>query len=411
MKRFTLAGTIIFVWFQLGCSTYQSKLREVRNHVREGRISEAIAFLEPLAKQSNDDQLVYLLDYATALHIAGRYAESNQALLKADKVADIQDYHSISNIAGSLAFNEGMMQYKGEAYEKILINTYLALNFLMLNNLDEALVEARRINEKLTKFRIDAKLDFEQKNVFAKYLSAVIWEANRNWDDAYIAYNEAYKIDPRFPYLPEDLLRVSKKARRDEDYKKWRAEFPNVKEKTIWNNPNVSELVVIYQQGWAPEKRPDPNSPRMPRLFPVWSQSNSMKLYANGEDKGVSSRLYDISMVSLKTMNEFYGEIFLKRLGGIATKAVVADQLRQKNKLAGDLYWIFSNVTDVADTRQWSTLPESLQIIRIPMEAGKYKINLQGLYLNYAPSGEEKELVEVDLKPGRKTFLTWRSLH
>ena len=132
----------------------------------------------------------------TKIHsVAGKLKESNQVFMQADRLAELIDYQSVSRIAGSLAFNEEMVQYKGDTFEKIFINAYLAMNFLQMGQLDDALVEARRINEKYLKYRADEKQAFEL-NSFSKYLSAVIWEASRSYDDAYIAYAEAYKIDP-----------------------------------------------------------------------------------------------------------------------------------------------------------------------------------------------------------------------
>ena len=64
---------------------------------------------------------------------------------------------------------------------------------------------------------------------------------------------------------------------------------------------------------------------------------------------------------------------------------------------------------DQADLRQWSTLPESLQIARIPLKAGKY--NLQALGVGYAndPSGEHMPDRQIEIKPGQKLFVSWRS--
>src|SRR5690606_7562575 len=140
-----------------------------------------------LASTPGDDQLVYLLDYGTALQIARRYEESNAAHIAADDLAEIQDNHSISTITGSLLFNEEMVQYKGEHFEKVLINAFLAINFVMLGRLDEALVETRRLHEKLDKLRLDGVAEFD-RNEFALYLSALLSEADGDWDNAYITF-------------------------------------------------------------------------------------------------------------------------------------------------------------------------------------------------------------------------------
>lgn len=144
-----------------------------------------------------------------ALHLAGNLAESNKVFLFADKFAESQDYHSVSRVTGSMLLNEEMVQYKGDTFEKIFINAFLALNFLELGQLDEALVETRRMNEKYKKLRGEDKKSFEL-NPFAKYLSALIWEADQKWDDAYIAYSETYALDQTIQTIKSDLIRLGK---------------------------------------------------------------------------------------------------------------------------------------------------------------------------------------------------------
>ena len=84
-----LAWAILF--FLVGCSTYQTKMAGPRNLIKEGRFTEALEQLKPLAEKDDRDQLVYLLDYATALQMSGQHKESVQAFLKADKIAEIVD--------------------------------------------------------------------------------------------------------------------------------------------------------------------------------------------------------------------------------------------------------------------------------------------------------------------------------
>ncbi|HRO66029.1 MAG TPA: hypothetical protein PL182_00540, partial [Pseudobdellovibrionaceae bacterium] len=249
----TLAVGLSFSLGLLGCATYQTKVGAARSALADGNYEKALEDLKPLAMTPNDDQLVYLLDYGVALQVAGQVDESNKILMRADRLAEEVDYQSVSRIAGSLALNQEMIQYKGDTFEKIFINAYLAMNFLSQGKQDEALVEARRINEKYLKYRADEKKDFEL-NSFSKYLSGLAWEADRRYDDAYIAYAETYKIDPTGETLPEDLIRSAKLARRNEAYQQWKKQFPDVQENPDWYDSKKGELVVLFQQGWGPRK-------------------------------------------------------------------------------------------------------------------------------------------------------------
>ncbi len=398
-----LTGLLFF-----GCATYQSKVESARDNLTAHENDKAIKTLEPLAETVDKDQLVYVLDYSVALQQAGNYKESARWLGKADKIAEIQDYTSLSREASSIILSAEMVQYKGDDFEKILINSVNAINYLMMNELDDALVEVRRVNEKLYRFKTEAKRDYEQ-SPYASYLAGLIWEASGKFDDSYIDYKKAYELAPNYAPLHADLIRSAIRARREEDVEKWKKTFPEAQIGNDWKDPKSGELVFIYQQGWGPRKRPRPGAPRFPKLFPVLTSTRSAELQVDGADKIRTTSIYSVQDVEIKTLENDYAGIVAKRLAGVATKAVIADQIGQKNKLLGFATAIALNATDRADVRQWSTLPETFQIARKYLKAGTYKISIEGL--NYAgiPTGENMPPQEVRILPGKKTFITWRS--
>jgi tetratricopeptide (TPR) repeat protein len=379
--------------------------------MQNNRIEDAIKLLEPLANEEGDDQLVYLLDYATALQVARRYDESTKAFIRASKIAEVKDYHSLSRVVGSFAFNENVVQYKGEDYEKLLINVFLAQNFLMQNDFDGALVETRKLDEILIKYRNEAKRDYEQ-NPFAVYLSAMIWESNRKWDDAYIAYSRVQKLRPGLKILRNDLIRSAQAAQRPEEVEKWKREFPEEPtEKKWWKDPQMGELVLIYQQGKAPIKKPHPASHRVPKLFPVYSETHSARLEVAGMGLRDTETIYSIGQVAIKTLDDAYTALIAKRVAGVAAKAVIAEQVRQKDELLGFVTWIALNVADQADLRQWSTLPDTFQVARFPLGAGTYKVRVQGLSASGSPTSEQLPEQDVTIEPRKKKFIVWRSFN
>ncbi len=392
-----------------GCATYEMKVAKARSDIMAGKAGEAANFLEPLATKEGDDQLVYLFEYGTALQLAEKYKESNDVFLKADKMSEVKDYHSLTRIAGSMLLSEGMVQYKGEDYEKVMINALSAINYLMLNQPDEAAVEARRLNEKLNHYRNDAKKPWQQ-SALARYLSAMIWESAGRYDDAYIDYEECYRLDPEISLLPGDLIRMSKKSRRTDAYEKWSKLFPTVKYVKEWDDSSYGEIVLIYQQGWGPVKRPNPQHFTFPMLFPTWSQTFRARLTVDGDVTADSEPVYNISQVSIKNFNDEMGSLIARRIAGIATKAIVADQIRQRDKALGDIAYIAMRLSDQADTRHWSTLPESFQIARIRAPAGKHKVKVDGIDRGRQLTGDFMDEKEVVVKPRKITFLNWRSV-
>ena len=75
----------------------------------------------------------------------GNYEESNYYLNKADLYNE--DYKSgYGNEALALISNPMVKPYKPEDFENVMVHYYKSLNYLMLKNYEEALVECRRVN-------------------------------------------------------------------------------------------------------------------------------------------------------------------------------------------------------------------------------------------------------------------------
>jgi hypothetical protein len=399
---------IIFVLFvAVSCATYQNKVNEPRQQLKNGQFTAAIETFERLANEESRDQLVYQMDYATSLQIAGRFEESSRAFIKADKLVDLNDYHSVSNVVGATLGGEEMIQYKGESFEKFFINTFNAINFLMLGRLDDSLVEARRINEKINKMRLEGRKPYEQ-SPFARYLAAVLWEAQKNYDSAYIEYEATYNLDPQNPFIAQDLLRSARLARRPEALKKWKEAFGDLKESPDSLVKENGELIIVFQQGWGPEKQARQQY-RYPELYPVFSRTRSSQIEINNQTLKTEI-VYNVSKVAIETLREDYAALVARRVGGVAAKAVVADQFRQKNELLGSVAWIAMNLSDRADLRQWSTLPETVQMARIFLKPGTYNLKMFGTDSFGQRTHEEKQFDGVQIKANQKTFLSWRSL-
>lgn len=389
------------------CSMYQYRVSDARAALRKGNYNKAVEELKEYALKESDDQLVYLLDYAMALQYAGRYQESNQAFQLADQISEEKDYHSLSRIAGSILASESVVQYKGEDFEKVLINAFGAINYLMLGNLESALVEARRLNHKLQLYKDEAKRSYTQ-NVFGRYISAIAWETEGNYDDAYIDYVEAYKLNPYYEPLKEDLIRAAILAQRRDEVIKWKKEFPGVEIGNLWKNSEYGELILVYQQGWGPVKHPHPAWPRIPKLYPKSSVTVKADLSVSGHKTVRAEKLYSVQEVAIKTMDEAYAPLIAKRVAARVAKHAVARELHKKNKALGQLTMLAMDIVDQADLRQWSTLPASLHMARVYLKAGAYDVTVRGLSSNGYPTGEVMKQ-KVTINRRGKTFLNWRS--
>jgi hypothetical protein len=134
----------------------------------------------------------------------------------------------------------------------------------------------------------------------------------------------------------------------------------------------------------------------------------SARIVVDGKNQKETELLYNIEKVSIDTLEKDYGSLVARRVGGIVAKEVVADQIRQKDELLGAVAWVVMHASDRADLRQWSTLPRSIQIARIPLPPGKYNVQVEAL--GYGSTRDVKVFEKVELRPSKMVFLNSRSL-
>lgn len=362
-----------------GCATHHTRLLPAHKDLLSGNCGGALETLEKLSAKDGDDQLLYLMEYGSALQICKDYQKSNQIFLAADKLSEQIDYTRVSRVLGATLLNEEMIQYKGDIFEKLFINISAALNFIELEQFDEAMVEIRRINEKYNKFLKEDKNSYEL-NSFAQYLSGLLWEVDQRYDDACISFRAAYKLDRSYRDVGLDMLTACWRAKRHQEYSELLAEVrPTDEELRYIKRKNTNEKIIIYLQGLGPKKAPRPSQPLYPYLVPSYNLIGKINISFQNENQEMevkSSRtVYSVEKAAIATQEADYNALSARRLGARVAKEVVADQIRQKDKTLGNIAWVVMVASERADLRNWSLLPESIQIIRFkPLKKTKIKI-------------------------------------
>lgn len=394
--------------FLAGCATYQNKVTPAKDELRAGQCAPALKKLDDLVQKADGDQLVYLMEYGTALQICKDYEKSNKTFLKADRLSDEQDYHSASRVVGATLLNEEMIQYKGDTFEKLFINASAALNYLQLGMQDDALVEVRRINDKFKKLTAEDNTRKFELNSFTQYLSGLIWEMDQKYDDACISYKTAYKIDPTYRGVALDMLRGCWLARRTQEFEQLAKEVqPSEEELKNIKQKSKNEIIFIYMQGWGPQKQARPDHRTFPYLVPVSSVTKTLEIEFDGK-KAQSQPVYSVEKAAIQTLDADFASLMARRAGSFVAKAVVADQIRQKDKVMGDIAWLVMYASERADLRQWSMLPQTIQVIRFVPQGNTGTVHLRGL--DYSGNVTETfEDVEVGQLKKKKIYLV-RSL-
>ncbi len=410
-KRLFYLMSVLSLSFILACASTRMSNRAADRFFRRGNFESAAIDLEKGLKEVGDgrDQLLYLLDLGLVAHTAQKLKESNRYFLKAEKIAEIKDYTSLGTEAATLFTSDNIKDYKGEDFEKVLINVYLAMNFSELNLLDDALVEARKVNRILRRMIREGSRKYEL-SAFAMYLSGVLYETKGEYDNAYISYKQILEQMPIFPLIGYDLWRMAYALRRRSEQRKWADQFnlsqaDQDKNKKRVGSKRQSELIVFFENGISPIKKSHRRFGSIPIFQPRFNPVTLGQVMVNGEQMDDTALLDNIESKAIHNLEQKYAGLIAKKIAGAAAKIIIGNQVEKAtdSKLLGALTKIAFFISDQADVRSWNLLPKELQIARISLAPGTYRVRVR-------PVGDNQKIKpkQIKLKAGEKAFLSFR---
>jgi len=414
--------SLFIIFFLASCASLQTQISHYEDIDREfstrkyeravGEINEA----RSKGKYKEKDRVLFYLDMGTALHNAGKYAESNNYLSRAELAIEENFTKSISKLATSMILNDNVLDYPGEDYEDIFINVLMALNYIHLNNFEEAMVEVRKIDVKLSRLAIKYKgmadkLSRSKEKVkfnpgktdlrysaLGSYLSMLSYNHLGKFDDAIIDRNRVLKVSKAYlnVFLDESL------------------------------KPSMGDKIAVYPicfVGKSPVKTPlelslDLNTDlklgriiipgeRKPSLFfryegdadltlkfavPTITERRTriknIRLLVDGELRGEMHLLEDFCNVARETFEVKKPIIYLRAglrtfLKAVANKEISEeiDKRTEDTKLVGAiLKFVTDRVTESterADLRCWRTMPGDVCVGRTDLAPGIYDFTFE----------------------------------
>lgn len=252
-----------------GCATQTAYYREMNSLVSAGKYDNASALAENSKNKEYGDKnaLLYLLDRGLLLHLAGKYQESSETFEQAKALSESLFTKSITAEASTFLISDNMRPYYGEDYERALLHVFSALNYVMLDNEGEALVEARQVDSFLTTLETNyGRKNTYKEDAFARYLMGMLYENQGEVNDAYISYYralEGYKVygadyGTKVPEeLVSDALRLARKLGNTDDIVQIKKDWPDIiaREPEQKNfDKNLGEAVLVCYLGAAPYK-------------------------------------------------------------------------------------------------------------------------------------------------------------
>jgi hypothetical protein len=394
---------------------------------------------DPKLQKKQRDILLYYLNRGTVYWMMKDYKQSNQSFQQADYYIEDQTDH-LSAEALSMLSNPTVVPYKGEPFEQILLHYYTTLNYIKLGKLDEALVECKRMQLKMQKISDSFKdKNKYHRDAFANLLLGIIYDAQHDYNNAFIAYRNAldiyrndYKVlNTKVPeQLKKDLIRTAYLNGFNTEAISYEKEFgmqytPNPDSTGtllfFWNNglgPYKDEwdidftiiesgrngMLVFYNAEWnlryelfLGDRKQYLTTIKVVRVaFPKYI--SRVPLYKSAvllsDSPGVTSAFEEVEPIDaiafksledrvLKEMSSALLRVAIKQAETIALDKLADAQEQKKNgksaagfRIASSILSIVNAATEHADTRNWQLLPYSIHYSRISLPIGKQKVNL-----------------------------------
>ncbi len=452
MPRSRLRLTFILIaWAFLSfclcsCATYLLYQSQIDSLVMDAKYTKAASVLDSPKKYGRNNELLYYLDKGYVLHLAGDYQGSISAFDKAKAKFDELYTKSVTGIASTWLINEWTAPYRGEDFERVMIDIFQALNYIMMGNLEDALVEARDVDSKLNV--INSSYGPKQKNVykedgFARFLMGILYEANQKGEDlsnAFISYSKAqetYENDYAKNYgvgvpeiLKENLLAIAKSIR-PQEFENYRRSYSNALFFSRADKYKKAEVYLIQYNGYAPIKIDVglplllPGGYIVEIAFPKYQDrffltKSAMLAASNARAcyKAQTELVQDIGAIAKQNLANRKARVIAKAITSQALKYFLEkkqeETIRKRyGARTSEAFYILSNLFNVfsaqADLRSWQTLPEEIRVARLILDPGEYDFSVT--YKGQKDRDlETVDLGKVILSVGQKRFFIVRSL-
>lgn len=438
---FYCLGLCIFV---SGCASFHGAQREqeqINQWLVQGHITQATDHITHQEKQyGKKNQLLYYLDRGLLELMDQRYDASILSFQKAKDTFHSLYTQSVTDEWLSWAINDYSLPYRGADYEYVLLNVFQAMNFLLKNDIHEALVEARDLDAQYQVIEEIARRQDRKHfadNGFARFFMGILFEwrgGPQDLCDAFVFYRQSLALYDGFyaqqyapSFLKENMAALAPQCG-DTDMQKSLQNVPHI---SLKKKQQLAEVWVVDLIGYSPIKESD--SLTIPigddMLASMAFPSLVDRVSAIQKTRVIAKHTSRPDVVVESVLGADIAEIAHRDLAAkkifLLTKAVLrpvfkALLLRQQKAriakkygattglIAGLLMSAYHMYTEQADTRSWQTLPAQIDVTRLLLEPGEYDLIVESKKKGKYSFSQPKSLGHFFLQAGEKRFLIRR---
>ncbi len=387
-----------------GCAG--GRLQQARNaFIQDGDPETAVQILDK-GNGKGLSGLVYHMEKGLLLHQTGRFQESILELRKASDLMKKQDYLSVTQQTASILINDWMTQYKGEYCERLWVHTYLMINYLLVYQFEDALVEAKQALQ-----IYDAFPDALSEAHFTMALIGLCYETLSEFNDAYIVYKRLADMMPNPTAIQGELYRMGRLSGIKEPADVERM-HPDGAANLNPYPPDAGELVLFVGIGNGPVKVPGNVflPPGIRFSFPQYrdrSRSGRADLYNYENPLPVVTVTTDLGRVARTSLDERAKQFIIKETARVIAKEAIAQAVERKNDAIISLLTRLALIAlEEPDTRSWHTLPAGNSLLRLPLEPGTYSLTVK---IIGGDADDSIDLPPITIKKGRRIFFAVRA--
>ena len=435
-KNGTLGMTAALVLSALlaGCAgsavrSYDKELKSTVADVRAGDVAGALERLEANAPKTDATQaddptkgkdILYFFEKGQLLRLNNDIEQSRDTWLQADEIVRIwedaykKDPTQVISDIGAFLINDKVRRYDGQDYEKVFLSANLALDHVLLDDIDSARIEMKKtferekliesfreqeydkIKEEGDKQGVLTKLDDLAKegypvadledpevlslkngyqNAFAHYLAGYFFEVKGEKSLAEPGYKNALELRPDSKLIKEKVGKVGQAKPR----------------------PNEADVLFVIESGFAPSWKshtiplPLPVNKEVvvvPLSFPTVVPDARVyvpsSLSVAGKTLPVETLVNVDALARRQLKDQLPGIIGRTAVRGILKGALQYQASKKGGALAGALAAVGTTASEQADERSWRTLPARVSIARAILPVGEQRIAFDSGYGTYS---------------------------
>ncbi|GAB4151381.1 MAG: hypothetical protein Kow00107_02020 [Planctomycetota bacterium] len=386
--------TLIITAFALcfaSCAQLPHDSYEGRRYFLMGDYVRAAEVLERGAEEAGGNDLLLLMEAGYAWHCAREYARSCIALERADELAQIRSVVSLSEETASLVISDGFKPYRCPDYERALILILLAVNRFLLGEVENALVELRRLEEYIQSLENMGKDWLSLPAIH--YLSGVCYFRAGEYDNARQEFSRAIALEPSVEVYHEALRLAETHFARDP------------------SETDVGWLLCVSETGLAPIRVPAASFTAVPAFARRNSALSDAEVSAvvDGAIIPTVGRI-DIERMAVEWLQSRAAYYLAKEVGSVAAREILADKIGDMTdssdaEAAVRLALFLSRRPDL---RSWQVLPQRITIAASPFHEyeGTVRFRVRGKCGEFS-----SESVHIRVKRGKITTVLHKALN